>query len=77
MPLTVAEQRFREAFLRQLLAEAPNRDAAARIAGIPYRTLCAMLQKLGLTSTAADRRAAERSDFRPGAGNRSANDADN
>jgi hypothetical protein len=36
-----------------------------------------MLQKLGLTSTAADRRAAERSDFRPGAGNRSANDADN
>jgi DNA-binding NtrC family response regulator len=63
IPLPVAEQRFREAFLRQLLAETPNREIAARIAGIPYRTLCAMLQKLGLTA-ASDGRALRR----PGSG---------
>ena len=47
-PLRVAETRFREAYLRSLLAEAGGRSEAARRAGVPYRTLCAMLQKLGL-----------------------------
>lgn len=49
VPLPVAEQRFREAFLRQLLSRNPNRESAARIAGIPYRTLCDILQRLGLS----------------------------
>jgi hypothetical protein len=47
-PLRVAETRFREAYLRSLLAESGGRSEAARRAGVPYRTLCAMLQKLGL-----------------------------
>lgn len=51
VPLPVAEQRFRETFLRRLLMHSPSRETAARIAGVPYRTLCDMLQKLEIGST--------------------------
>ncbi len=46
LKLTVAEDRFRESYLRTLLVQYPDRKDAAREASIPYRTLCAMLYKL-------------------------------
>lgn len=46
LPMPVAEQRFRETYLRGLVAGAGNRARAAAHAGIPYRTLCKALQTL-------------------------------
>jgi hypothetical protein len=46
--LAVAEYDFRRSYLQQLLAAFPNKKAAATQARVPYRTLCAMIQKLGL-----------------------------
>jgi hypothetical protein len=48
MPLTVAEGRFRESYIRALLLRSGSRTAAAKEAGIPYRTFCKMLQKLNM-----------------------------
>jgi len=48
LPLATAEQRFREAYLRRLLVPGATREAVARAAGVPYRTLCQMLRKLGI-----------------------------
>jgi hypothetical protein len=49
IPLAVAEGRFRESYIRGVLARAGNRGDAARLAGVPYRTFCKILQKLELT----------------------------
>jgi hypothetical protein len=46
LPLASAEQRFREAYLRVVLAGAGSHKAAAQIAGVPYTTLRSMLEKL-------------------------------
>jgi hypothetical protein len=43
-----AESRYREAFLRLLLATTGSRRAAAAKAGVPYRSFCHMLRKLGI-----------------------------
>jgi hypothetical protein len=49
LPLPTAEARFREMYLRQLvLLEGGNRHAVARRAGVPYRTICHILHKLGI-----------------------------
>jgi CheY-like chemotaxis protein len=48
LPLSVAERRYREAFLRSTMATAGERRAAARLAGVPYTTFCVMLRKLGI-----------------------------
>jgi hypothetical protein len=47
-PLPAAEQRFREAYLRTLLAPGRDRETVARLAGVPYRTLCQMIRKLDI-----------------------------
>jgi hypothetical protein len=47
-PLGHAEQQFRRIYLRRVLAETRTRQEAARKAGVPYRTLCDMMRKLGL-----------------------------
>jgi len=47
-PLPAAEQRFREAYLRSLLAPGRDRETVARLAGVPYRTLCQMIRKLDI-----------------------------
>jgi hypothetical protein len=44
-----AEQSFREAYLRSLLAHTTNRREAAERAGVPYTTLVSMLKKFGLS----------------------------
>jgi len=46
--LHAAETRFRAAFLRSLLAEHGSRRRAAEAAGVPYRSFCEMLRKLGI-----------------------------
>ena len=46
-PMRNAETRFRETYLRAVFAHADDRHHAAKLAGVPYRTLCAMMQKLG------------------------------
>jgi hypothetical protein len=48
IPLPQAEREFRTRYLRTLLAETQNRQEAARQAGVPYRTLCDMILKVGL-----------------------------
>jgi hypothetical protein len=48
-PLPRAEQSFREAYLRSLLAHTTNRREAAERAGVPYTTLVSMLKKCGLS----------------------------
>jgi hypothetical protein len=48
LPLSVAEGRFREAYLRALMAKAGSRAQAAKGAGVPYRTLCYMLERYGI-----------------------------
>jgi hypothetical protein len=48
LPLSVAERRYRETFLRAKLATAGGRREAARLAGVPYTTFCVMLRKLGI-----------------------------
>jgi hypothetical protein len=47
-----AERRFRESYIRSLLALSPTRHEAARRAGVSYRTLSHILYKLGLTDIA-------------------------
>jgi hypothetical protein len=44
-----AEQSFRTAYLQLLLATSRTRREAAEKAGIPYRTLCHLMEKLGLS----------------------------
>lgn len=46
--LHAAESRFRAAFLRSLLAEHGSRRRASEAAGVPYRSFCEMLRKLGI-----------------------------
>jgi hypothetical protein len=46
--LPEAERRFREAYLRRLLAESDSHVVAARKAGIPYTTLCSMIKKFDI-----------------------------
>lgn len=48
LPLSVAERRYRETFLRSKMATAGERREAARLAGVPYTTFCVMLRKLGI-----------------------------
>jgi len=43
-----AETDFRETFLRALLLENGSRRGAAKAAGVPYRSFCEMLRKLGI-----------------------------
>jgi hypothetical protein len=46
--LHAAETAFRDVFLRSLLAEHGSRRKAAEEAGVPYRSFCEMLRKLGI-----------------------------
>ena len=46
--LREAETSFRDAFMRTLLAECGSRRKAADEAGVPYRSFCEMLRKLGI-----------------------------
>jgi DNA-binding NtrC family response regulator len=46
--LPEGERRYRETYVRALLAETGNRREAARRAGVPYTTLCDMMRKLGI-----------------------------
>ena len=46
--LHAAETTFRMAFMRALLAEHGSRRRAAEEAGVPYRSFCEMLRKLGI-----------------------------
>jgi molybdenum-dependent DNA-binding transcriptional regulator ModE len=39
---------FRESYIRFLLGESGSRQEAARRAGVPYRTMCEMIRKLGI-----------------------------
>ena len=48
MPLPTAEMQFRESYIRFLLTETGSRQEAARRAGVPYRTMCEMIRKLGI-----------------------------
>jgi hypothetical protein len=45
--LFAAEQRFREAYVRAVLATTTSRAVAAQRARLPYRTFCHILNKLG------------------------------
>jgi hypothetical protein len=47
-PLPNAEMQFRETYIRYLLAQTGSRQEAARRAGVPYRTMCEMIRKLGI-----------------------------
>jgi hypothetical protein len=51
IPLAVGEGRYREAYLRAILARAGEggRRTAARLAGVPYTTFCLMLRKLRIS----------------------------
>lgn len=51
MPLPEAETQFRETYVRRVLAENGSRRQAARAAGVPYRTFCDILRKLGIGET--------------------------
>lgn len=46
--LHAAETSFRSVFMRALLAEHGSRRRAAEEAGVPYRSFCEMLRKLGI-----------------------------
>lgn len=48
LSLHLAETQFRETFLRALLVEHGSRRGAAEAAGVPYRSFCEMLRKLGI-----------------------------
>jgi DNA-binding NarL/FixJ family response regulator len=48
LPLPIAEDRYREAYLRACMARANGRREAAKLAGVPYTSLCVMLRKLGI-----------------------------
>jgi len=48
MPLPTAEMQFRESYIRFLLAQSGSRQEAAKRAGVPYRTMCEMIRKLGI-----------------------------
>jgi len=63
-PLLAAEQKFREAYLRSLIAPGCDRETVARLAGVPYRTLCQMIRKLDIDVPARPpgRRAGRRAD---------------
>ena len=50
MPLPTAEMQFRESYIRFLLTESGSRQEAARRAGVPYRTMCEMIRKLGIAT---------------------------
>jgi DNA-binding NtrC family response regulator len=50
--LLEGERRYRETYLRTLLAETGNRREAARRAGVPYTTLCDMMRKLDIRDDA-------------------------
>ena len=54
LPLSVAEARFREAYLRALMAKTGSRAQAAKGAGVPYRTLCYMLERHGIRGSDDD-----------------------
>jgi hypothetical protein len=45
-----AEQCFRAAYVKVLLASSPSRQEAARKARVAYRTFCHILEKLGISS---------------------------
>ena len=47
-PLPEAERRFRETYLRRLLADSGSNTVAARRAGLPYTTFYSMVKKLNL-----------------------------
>jgi len=49
LPLPTAEMQFRESYIRFLLGESGSRQEAAKRAGVPYRTMCEMIRKLGIT----------------------------
>jgi len=51
MPLPTAEMQFRESYIRCLLTQSGSRQEAARRAGVPYRTMCEMIRKLGISAT--------------------------
>jgi hypothetical protein len=53
LPLPIAETRFREAYVRGVLAATGDRTRAAKQAGIPYRTLCRILQVIETISDGA------------------------
>jgi DNA-binding NtrC family response regulator len=48
LALPEAERRYRETYVRSLLAETGNRREAALRAGVPYTTLCEIMRKLGI-----------------------------
>jgi hypothetical protein len=48
LPLAISEARYREAYLRALMAKMGSRAEAAKGAGVPYRTLCYMLERYGI-----------------------------
>jgi len=50
LPLPTAEMRFRESYIRCLLTQTGSRQEAARRAGVPYRTMCEMIRKLGIAA---------------------------
>ena len=50
LPLPTAEMQFRESYIRFLLTESGSRQEAARRAGVPYRTMCEMIRKLGIAT---------------------------
>ena len=50
LPLPTAEMRFRESYIRCLLTQSGSRQEAARRAGVPYRTRCEMIRKLGIAA---------------------------
>jgi DNA-binding NarL/FixJ family response regulator len=49
-PLPTAEMQFRESYIRYLLSQSGSRQEAARRAGVPYRTMCEMIRKLGIAA---------------------------
>jgi hypothetical protein len=51
--LHAAEQRFRETYVRALLATSESRREAAERAGLPYRTFCQIALSLGLGQPAS------------------------
>jgi hypothetical protein len=51
LPLPTAEMRFRESYIRFLLGESGSRQEAAKRAGVPYRTMCEMIRKLGIATS--------------------------
>jgi len=57
LPLPVAETRFRESYIRSILASAGSRSEAAELAGVPYRTFCNILRSLGIASVENNRAA--------------------